>query len=60
MTLSREDKIWLAKLAGLVVRAISEVIVGTYKTVDSINRVKDIVRFGATDKSIYERKEEGL
>ena len=51
MVLTREDKLWLAQLAALVVRAISEVIVNDWKTKVSIERTQDIIRFGKTDKS---------
>ena len=53
MSLSREDKIWLAQLAALVVRALSEVICGSYKTAVSVERTKDIIAFGHGHKSLY-------
>ena len=51
--LTREDKIWLSQLAYLLLRGISEVIVGDYKTMISARRAKDILDFGETGKSSY-------
>jgi hypothetical protein len=53
MALTRADKKWLAMLAAMLVRALSEVIVCQYKTQVSVERTRDILRYGETDESIY-------
>ena len=60
MSLTREDKIWLAKLAALVVRALSEVICADFKTQVSIARTQDILAFGLDDHSLYMEKRDGF
>lgn len=54
MTLTREDKIWFSRLAFLLLHGINDIICGQYKTEIAIHRGKDILKFGKTDKSIFE------
>lgn len=60
MSLTREDKIWLSRLAALMIGALAEIIVGAYKTQIAINRIKDLLKFGTDDKSLYMEKRDGF
>jgi len=51
--LKREDKIWLSKLAALLLRGIVEATISRESTRVAIYRYNDILDFGQTDKSKY-------
>lgn len=55
MALTREDKVWLTRLAALIVSAVNEIICGQFKTQIAIDRVQDILSYGLDDKSDYLR-----
>ena len=57
--MTREDKVWLSRLAALVIGAVNEIVCGQYKTQIAVARVKDILRFGMDDESDYMRKFDG-
>ena len=53
--ITREDKIWLSRLAALIVGSITAVIIGAFKTQIAVARVADILKFGQTGLSDYLR-----
>lgn len=59
MSLTREDKIWLSRLAALIIDAVNEIVCSQFKTQVAISRVKDVLKFGVDDNTLYLEKRDG-